>query len=491
MIRGAIRLAIVGAGISLRPRPDPGRAVEAAPSPTPISSLDRHRRADRARLGGPRRHRGPAALDARDEGDPDARRPGRSASARAARPTSGCSASRVTDPVDDHRVRAAAPLRHQPRRHVQGPRPDHPRIGRRRDDHHRPLGRGPRSPPVFPHLGALVDGAGARAIFQADLGRFKELVETGSVRPTDGADRAAPPGRRDLRAVPRALRAAAAGPRARRHPAVGRVRAVRPAAVPAARGGRDPRRLRHGPGDRVVPQRPLSRATSRRPGCRRSCSPSSPSPRPRSRRSGSSSGRWSSSRPTTPSARPPSGSREDPGVERILVCTPDKDMAQLVLDDRVVLWDRRRGIVYDDAGVRAKWGVAADLDPGLARPRRRFVGRLPGPARLGREVRRRRPRRLRPLEDIPPQGVRPGRCRASAARARWPSPRPCATTGTRRCSTATWPACGPSTDGVPIRQHDPDELRWDGAPRAEWEAFCEEWGLDRLRSRPHRWLREG
>jgi hypothetical protein len=43
-------------------------------------------------------------------------------------------------------------------------------------------------------------------------------------------------------------------------------------------------------------------------------------------------------------------------------------------------------------------------------------------------------------------------------------------------------------DGVPIRQTDPDELRWDGAPRAEWEAFCEEWGLDRLRSRPHRWL---
>ena len=35
-------------------------------------------------------------------------------------------------------------------------------------------------------------------------------------------------------------------------------------------------------------------------------------------------------------------------------------------------------------------------------------------------------------------------------------------------------------DGVPIRQRDPDELRWDGAPRDEWEAFCEEWGLDRL-----------
>jgi hypothetical protein len=42
-------------------------------------------------------------------------------------------------------------------------------------------------------------------------------------------------------------------------------------------------------------------------------------------------------------------------------------------------------------------------------------------------------------------------------------------------------------DGVPIRQTDPEELRWDGAPRAEWEAFCEEWGLARLAARPHRW----
>ena len=48
---------------------------------------------------------------------------------------------------------------------------------------------------------------------------------------------------------------------------------------------------------------------------------------------------------------------EDKRVERILVCTPDKDMAQLVRDDRIVLWDRRRDLTYDDAGVRAKWGV--------------------------------------------------------------------------------------------------------------------------------------
>ncbi len=47
----------------------------------------------------------------------------------------------------------------------------------------------------------------------------------------------------------------------------------------------------------------------------------------------------------------------DPRVERVVICTPDKDMAQCVRGDRVVLWDRRRDLVYDEAGVRAKWGV--------------------------------------------------------------------------------------------------------------------------------------
>ena len=95
----------------------------------------------------------------------------------------------------------------------------------------------------------------------------------------------------------------------------------------------------------------------------------------------------------------------DPRVERILICTPDKDMAQLVRDDRVVLWDRRRDVTYDDAGVREKWGVAPTVDPGLAGARRRLVGRLPGAARLGRQVRGGGAPALRPLRGHPAEGV--------------------------------------------------------------------------------------
>lgn len=43
-------------------------------------------------------------------------------------------------------------------------------------------------------------------------------------------------------------------------------------------------------------------------------------------------------------------------------------------------------------------------------------------------------------------------------------------------------------DGVEIAQRKPAELEWLGAPRKRWEAFCDKWGLGRLRARPHRWV---
>ena len=49
--------------------------------------------------------------------------------------------------------------------------------------------------------------------------------------------------------------------------------------------------------------------------------------------------------------------RDAPGVDQVVLCSPDKDLAQAVLGDRVVAWDRRRDVVLNDAGVTAKFGV--------------------------------------------------------------------------------------------------------------------------------------
>ena len=47
----------------------------------------------------------------------------------------------------------------------------------------------------------------------------------------------------------------------------------------------------------------------------------------------------------------------DPVVEQVVVCSPDKDLAQLVSGSRVVCWDRRREVVYDEEAVIEKYGV--------------------------------------------------------------------------------------------------------------------------------------
>ena len=47
----------------------------------------------------------------------------------------------------------------------------------------------------------------------------------------------------------------------------------------------------------------------------------------------------------------------DARVERVFVCTPDKDLAQVVRGTRVVQMDRRARTVRDEAGVVAKFGV--------------------------------------------------------------------------------------------------------------------------------------
>src|SRR5258707_6439898 len=47
----------------------------------------------------------------------------------------------------------------------------------------------------------------------------------------------------------------------------------------------------------------------------------------------------------------------DPRVTRVIICTPDKDLAQCVRGTRVVQMDRRSRAIRDEAGIIAKFGV--------------------------------------------------------------------------------------------------------------------------------------
>jgi 5'-3' exonuclease len=53
----------------------------------------------------------------------------------------------------------------------------------------------------------------------------------------------------------------------------------------------------------------------------------------------------------------------DPRVEQVVICTPDKDLAQTVSGTRIVQLNRRSRIVFDEAGVLKKFGVPPALIP--------------------------------------------------------------------------------------------------------------------------------
>ncbi len=48
---------------------------------------------------------------------------------------------------------------------------------------------------------------------------------------------------------------------------------------------------------------------------------------------------------------------KDERVRQVLICTPDKDLAQCVVGSRIVQLDRRRDILRDEGGIVAKFGV--------------------------------------------------------------------------------------------------------------------------------------
>ena len=93
---------------------------------------------------------------------------------------------------------------------------------------------------------------------------------------------------------------------------------------------------------------------------------------------------------------------EHPDVERVVILSPDKDMAQCVREDgRVVTFDRRAGRFLDRDGVEREVRRPAGVDPRLPGARRRQRRRLPGPARLGRRSAAAVLARYPHLEDIP------------------------------------------------------------------------------------------
>jgi len=173
--------------------------------------------------------------------------------------------------------------------------------------------------------------------------------------------------------------------------------------------------------------------------------------------------------------------KKNKAVEQIVVCSPDKDLAQLVDGERIVCWDRRREIVLDEPGVVAKFGVKPQSIPdwlGLVGDAADGFPGIPGWGAKSAASVLARFEKIEAIPDDPIQwklkSISPGRAASLAA-----------SLAQRRDEAYLYRTLATLRYDVPLKEtlHD---LKWQGAyPRLK--KLCHEFGDDRIPERIPRW----
>jgi len=92
----------------------------------------------------------------------------------------------------------------------------------------------------------------------------------------------------------------------------------------------------------------------------------------------------------------------DPRAEKVSIWTPDKDLAQCVVGDRVVQVDRRSGQVRNAEAIRAKYGVDPVRIPDYLALVGDTADGYPGLAGIGAKTAAQLVNRYGRIEDFPP-----------------------------------------------------------------------------------------
>lgn len=166
-------------------------------------------------------------------------------------------------------------------------------------------------------------------------------------------------------------------------------------------------------------------------------------------------------------------------VERVVILSPDKDLAQVVVEDRIVTFDRRKRVFVDEDGVWEKFGVGPASIPDYLALVGDSADGIPGIPGWGAKSSSALLARYGSLDEIPDDEgdwdvqVRGAARLAEALRGHRADARLFRTLTTLRLD-------------VPVGD-DLEALRWGGVHRDEFLALCDELGVDGLRDRPHRW----
>jgi 5'-3' exonuclease len=170
---------------------------------------------------------------------------------------------------------------------------------------------------------------------------------------------------------------------------------------------------------------------------------------------------------------------DDPRIEQVVICSVDKDLAQCVRGERVVLRDRMRTITYDEAGVVAKFGVRPESIPDYLALVGDSSDGYPGLPGWGSKSAAAVLAKFSHLEAIP------------ASPLEWDVPlrnavRLAATLQQQHGDALLYRRLATLNVDAAI-SGDLDSLAWRGAPREAFLALCDELGFDRIRERVHRW----
>lgn len=166
-------------------------------------------------------------------------------------------------------------------------------------------------------------------------------------------------------------------------------------------------------------------------------------------------------------------------VEQVVIATPDKDLAQCVVGDQVVLYNRREQKFLDEDAVFEKYGVVPESIPdylALMGDTADGVPGLPGWGAKSSSTVLTAYGHLEAIPDDPDEWTVAVRGKARLAE----------TLAGRRDDAMLYRSLTTLRRDVPL-QETLEDLRWRGVHRDRYEALCDELGFGAIVDRPHRW----
>ena len=166
-------------------------------------------------------------------------------------------------------------------------------------------------------------------------------------------------------------------------------------------------------------------------------------------------------------------------VEQVVICSPDKDLAQMVQGDSVVCYDRRRETVMGETGVIEKFGVFPGSIPDLLALTGDAADGIPGIPKWGAKTSAQLLAQYGHIEDIPHDAADwEVKVRGAAAAAE--------SLNAYASEARLYKDLTTLRTDVPI-DASLAALEWKGVDREKYQALCDDLGFGRLASLPHKW----